>query len=165
MIRRHVCKEGADEQILRHVFAIEDTCHAQQSGKSACPLKKCGFVCLRCYGVVELRVPVHTATEWFVLRMSASAQTEMLPRRTLGSGHIISKFVDKSDTACNPVRTIFGNLHRRRSMPIDLVAGFHSFDAVTEGSRRARPHGLDYFVQSSTARSNELLLPNMEYRS
>src|SRR6266567_2799956 len=165
MIRRHVCKEGTDEEILRDILTVEDACHAQQSGKSACPLKKCGFVFRRGYGVVELRVPVHTATEWFVLRMSASAQTEMLPRRTLGSGHIVSKFVDKSDTACNTVRTIFGNLDRRRSMPIDLVAGFHSVDAVTEGSRRARPHGLDYFVQSSTARSDEWLLPNMEYRS
>ena len=89
----------------------------------------------------------------------------MLPRRTLGSGHIVSKFVDKSDTARNPVGTIFGDLDRCESIPINLVAGFHSVDAVTEGSRRARPHGLDYFVQSSTARSDEWLLPNMEYRS
>src|SRR5580704_1293048 len=129
MIRRHVCEEGAYQRILRHVFAVEDARHAQQSGKSACPLKKSGFVFWRGHGISELHIPVHTAAEWFVLRMSASAQTEMLQRRTLGSGHVASKFVDKSDTARNPVRPIFRDLDRCRSLPIDLVAGFHSVDA------------------------------------
>src|SRR6266849_10971980 len=89
----------------------------------------------------------------------------MFPRRPFGSGYDVSKFVDKSGTARHPVRPIFGNLDRCRSRPINLIAGFQSVDVVTEGSRRAGPHCLDYFVQSCTARRNEWFLPNMEYRS
>jgi hypothetical protein len=108
---------------------------------------------------------MHPAAEWFVLRMPTSAQAEMLTRRTLGSGHIFSRFVDKSDAARNSIRPIFGNLDRSRSRLINLVANFHIVDAVTEGPRRAGPYCLDYFVESSTARCNEWFSPNMEHRS
>jgi hypothetical protein len=108
---------------------------------------------------------MHATAKRFVLRMSASAQTEMLPRRTFRSGHVASNFVDNSDTARDPVRAILGNFNRWSSMLVNLVAGFYSVDAVTEGSRRAAAHCLDYFVHSRTARRNEWLSPDVEYGS
>jgi hypothetical protein len=89
----------------------------------------------------------------------------MLSRGTLYSRHVVSKFVHKTDTARNAIRSIFRDFDGGRPGAIDLGAGFYTIDAVTEGARRAGPHRLDDFVQPSAARRDEWLLPNMKDRS
>ena len=164
MVGRHSRKQRTDERVLGHVFGIKNARHAQQRGKAACPLKERRLVLWRGHGIGELHIPVHPATERLILRMPAAAQAEMLPRRTFSSGHVVSIFVDKPDPARDPVRPILGDFDRCSSMLVDLVAGFHSLDAITEGSRRAGAHCLDDFVEPSAAGSNERLLPGVKDR-
>jgi hypothetical protein len=40
---------------------------------------------------------MHAAAKWLVLRVPAAAKAEVLPRRTVGWAHVVSKFVDESD--------------------------------------------------------------------
>src|SRR5229473_3206312 len=96
--------------------------------------------------------------------MPTSAQTEMFSRRSCGTGHVVAELVRKPHAAGNPVRPVFRDLDPWRSIPVDLVSSFNMVDAVTEGSRGTGPHRLHDFVQSSTARGNEWLLPSVKYR-
>src|SRR5271166_4396014 len=98
------------------------------------------------YGVGELHIPMHSTAKGLVLRMSASAQAEMLSRRSFGTRHVISGIVDKPPATCHPVRSIFGNFDRSWPLLIDLAARFNSTNSIAKCPRRTSPDGLDDFV-------------------
>src|SRR5262249_5125216 len=75
VIRRHFGKQRAQQRLLATVFGIAELGHARQGRQPPDPPEQRRLVLGVDLWIVEIDIPVHTATERFVLGVTAATQT------------------------------------------------------------------------------------------
>src|SRR5207253_636360 len=109
------------------------------------------------WGVTELHVPVHAATERLVLRLAAAAQGVVLAGRASGAGHVRAGRVGQRDRAGHPVTAVLGHLDGAfpGPVPVGQVARFLTVEGQAQRAGRAVPHGPDELVEAGAAGRDE----------
>jgi len=107
---------------------------------------------------------VHSAAEWFVLRVTAATQAIVLPRRALSALLILALHIFEWDSTGNPVRSIFGDHDRRLAHLIDLIATLDASSGIAQRAGGAVSHRGENLLHPGTVWINKGFLAQAKDR-
>src|SRR5579871_4396786 len=89
---------------------------------------------------MEVDVPVHSTTEWFVLRLTTAAESIVFQRGALSALFIVPLRIFERDAACNTIRPVSGNRNGRFTYLVYLVATLDAIYGIAQRPRGAVLH-------------------------
>src|SRR5262245_820845 len=111
---------------------------------------------------MEIDIPMHTATERFVLGVTAATQAVVFQRRPAVARFILAARIFERNAARDPVRSVPRNLDRLRASLVDAIAILDPAQRIAQRSRGAGPYGADDVVHPCSTGSSKWLLTNVE---
>src|SRR2546425_2612214 len=138
--------------------------HAGQGGQATDPLEQGRLVIGGNLWVVEVDIPVHPATEGFVLRVTTATEAVVFPRGTGIARLIVALPVHERDATANPIGSVLGDLNSRWAHLVHPVADFDTRERIAQRARWAGAYRAHDLVHPGAIGRHEPILTDVERR-